>query len=97
MAKGYWIARMDVNDVERYQDYVTGAATAFAKYKPKFLVRGGDVSELEGKSRTRNVVIEFESVEQAHACYNEPEYQAAKAIRNSVADGELIIVEGHDG
>ena len=51
MAKGYWIARMDVNDVERYQDYVTGAATAFAKYKPKFLVRGGEVSELEGKSR----------------------------------------------
>ncbi|MEP1443978.1 MAG: DUF1330 domain-containing protein [Hyphomicrobiales bacterium] len=97
MAKGYWIARMDVNDVERYKDYVSGAASAFVKYNAKFLVRGGEVHELEGTSRKRNVVIEFESVEQALACYNEPAYQAAKDIRNTVADGELIIVEGFDG
>lgn len=97
MAKGYWIARMDVNDAERYKDYISGAAPAFKKYNAKFLVRGGDVNELEGVARKRNVVIEFASVAEALACYNEPEYQAAKAIRNMVADGELIIIEGFDG
>ncbi|MEO1067283.1 MAG: DUF1330 domain-containing protein [Pseudomonadota bacterium] len=97
MPKGYWIARVDVNDVERYKDYVSGAASAFQKHGAKFLVRGGPVTELEGKSRQRNVVIEFPSVEAALACYNEPDYQAAKDIRQSVAESELCIVEGFDG
>lgn len=97
MAKGYWIARMDVRDVERYKDYVSGAASAFQRYDVKFLVRGGEAHALEGNCRTRNVVIEFPSVEEALACYNDPDYQAAKEIRNAVADGELTIVEGFDG
>lgn len=97
MPKGYWIARMDVRDVERYKDYVSGAVPAFQKYNAKFLVRGGSVHALEGISRARNVVIEFASVADALACYNDPAYQAAKDIRQSVADGELLIVEGFDG
>lgn len=97
MAKGYWIARMDVHDVERYKDYVTGAAHAFQRYDIKFLVRGGAAHALEGDCRARNVVIEFPSVEDALACYNDPDYQMAKEIRNAVADGELTIVEGFDG
>lgn len=97
MAKGYWIARVDVDDVERYKDYVSGAASAFQKHNAKFLVRGGAAHPLEGQGRERNVVIEFPSVEAALACYNEPEYQAAKEIRQSVSRSELIIVEGFDG
>lgn len=96
MAKGYWIARMDVRDVERYKGYVSGAASAFEKHGAKFLVRGGEAHDLEGPGRARNVVIEFPSIEAALACYNEPAYQTAKDIRQSVADGELIIVEGFD-
>lgn len=96
MAKGYWIARMDVRDVERYKDYVSGAASAFKRYDARFLVRGGTPHFLEGKGRQRNVVIEFSSVEEALACYNDPDYQSAKEIRNAVADGELLIVEGFD-
>lgn len=29
-------------------------------------------------------------------CYNSPEYQAARAIRITVADAEMTIVEGSD-
>ena len=29
MAKGYWIARVDVRDPERYRDYVAAAKPAF--------------------------------------------------------------------
>jgi uncharacterized protein (DUF1330 family) len=49
---------------------------------------------MEGKARSRNVVIEFPSIQAAKDCYNSPEYQAAKAIRVTVADGELVLVEG---
>ena len=48
--------------------------------------------------RTRvSVVIEFPSYEAALACYDDPDYQAAKAIREGVAEGRLVIVEGYDG
>jgi uncharacterized protein (DUF1330 family) len=49
---------------------------------------------MEGKARARNVVIEFPSIQAARDCYNSPEYQAAKAIRVTVADSELVLVEG---
>ena len=52
---------------------------------------------MEGAGRARNVVIEFPSMQAALDCYNSPEYQAAKAIRVTVADGEITIVEGNDG
>lgn len=94
MAKGYWIARVDVNDAERYKDYVATAKPAFERYGARFLARGGEVHSLEGQTRARNVVIEFESVQAALDCYNSAEYQAAKAIRQSVAEAEMIIVEG---
>ena len=95
MAKGYWIAHVDMRDPERYKDYVATAKPAFERYGAKFLARGGTTVALEGKGRARNVVIEFPSLQAAMDCYNSPEYQAAKAIRVTVADGEVILVEGN--
>ncbi len=92
--KGYWIARVSVEDDERYKDYVAAAAKAFERYGARFLVRGGKYAALEGTARARNVVIEFESFEQALACYNSAEYQAAAAIRQEAAQADLIVVEG---
>ena len=48
MAKGYWVARVDVSDPEGYKAYVAANAVAFAKYGAKFLVRGGRSESLEG-------------------------------------------------
>jgi len=97
MAKGYWIGRITVHDPERYKDYVTTATPAYEEYGAKFLVRGGKLEPVEGESRPRNVVIEFDSYEKALACYNSPTYAAARKIRQEVADGELIVIEGFDG
>lgn len=94
MTKGYWIARMDVHDPERYKDYVAAAKPAFEKYGAHFLARGGASEELEGASRHRNVVIEFPSMQAAIDCYNSPEYQVAAKIRQEVADGEMVVVQG---
>ena len=94
MPKGYWIARVDVRDTERYKDYVSAAKPAFEKYGANFLARGGAYEKLEGQVRARNVVIEFPSLQAAHDCYHSPEYQIAAAIRQEVADAEMVIVEG---
>ncbi|MGD9833811.1 MAG: DUF1330 domain-containing protein [Piscinibacter sp.] len=97
MPKGYWVARVDVADAERYKDYVAANAVAFAKYGARFLVRGGRFENPEGGSRSRNVVIEFPSYQTALDCWNSPEYQRALAIRAPISTGDVIIVEGYDG
>ena len=95
MAKGYWVARIDVHDLDGYKrDYVAHNGAVFKKYGAKFLVRGGTHEAHEGPARSRNVVIEFESLQSARECYHSPEYQAAKAIRQKYADGEIVLVEG---
>ena len=94
MAKGYWIARVDVKNPDAYKKYVEGTAAAFAKYGARFLARGGRSQQLEGPMRARNVVIEFDSLEQAVACYNSPEYRAAHQHRIGAAEAEIMVVEG---
>jgi uncharacterized protein (DUF1330 family) len=49
---------------------------------------------VEGKGRSRHVVVEFDSYETAVACYNSPEYQAAAKIRRANSIGDILIVEG---
>ena len=41
MAKGYWIARVDVNNMDGYKEYVAQNGAVFKKYGAKFLTRGG--------------------------------------------------------
>jgi uncharacterized protein (DUF1330 family) len=97
MAKGYWIARVDVTDADGYQQYVAANAAAFSKYGARFIVRGGRFEAPEGVARSRNVVLEFKDYETAVACYHSPEYAAAKALRLGRAEADLMIIEGYDG
>ena len=97
MAKGYWIARVDVTNPEGYQGYVKANAAAFARYGGAFLIRGGRFEAPEGTPRARNVVIEFPDYATALACYRSPDYQAAKAFRDGAGIADLLIVEGYDG
>ncbi len=97
MAKGYWIGRVDVADVDQYMKYVAANAAPFAEYGARFLVRAGQFTTPEGSSRSRNVVIEFPSYADALACYESPEYQAAKTLRDPVSSADLVIIEGYDG
>ena len=97
MPKGYWVAHIDVDDPNAYEDYKTANAVPFAEYGARFLVRGGSQEVREGSIRTRTVVIEFPSYGKAKACYNSESYQAAKSVRDPVSTGDLVIVEGYDG
>jgi uncharacterized protein (DUF1330 family) len=97
MPKAYWIARVDVNDMEQYKLYVQANAAVFSKYGANFLVRSGRFESPEGTSRSRNVVIEFPSYDIALACYHSPEYQAAIELRRHAASADLIVIEGYDG
>jgi len=94
MPKAYWIARVDVRDAEGYKGYVEAARPAFERHGARFLARGGTFDKVEGPGRGRNVIIEFASLKDAQDCYNCPEYQHARSIRQLYADGEIVLVEG---
>ena len=96
MPKGYWIGHVTVDDPDTYELYKAANAAPFAEYGARFLVRAGDQEVREGTARPRTVVIEFPSYEAAKACYDSDAYQAAKAIRDPISTGDLIIVEGYD-
>lgn len=94
MPKAYWIVRVSVRDAQRYPEYLAAAKPAFEKFGANFVVRGGAYEVMEGGARERNVVVEFADRETARACYDSPEYSAAKLIRQKYADADFIIIDG---
>jgi uncharacterized protein (DUF1330 family) len=97
MAKGYWIARVDVHNPDGYKEYVEGNGAVFKKYGATFLVRGGKHESKEGTARSRNIVLEFKDYDTALACYNSPEYARLVAIRSPHAEADILVIEGYDG
>lgn len=88
-----WIAHVEVTDAESYARYAQGATGAIAAHGGVFLHRSGRYVQLEGNERARNVVVRFPSVDDALACYNSAEYQAALAHAKGASMRDLVVVE----
>jgi uncharacterized protein (DUF1330 family) len=97
MPKGYWVANVDVSNPDEYKKYVAANAAPLRKYGAKFLTRGGKAEQVEGRLRSRVVVIEFPDYVSALACYRSPEYEAAKKLRADASEADIAVVEGYDG
>jgi uncharacterized protein (DUF1330 family) len=95
--KGYWIGQIDVRDPQAYKAYMATDQAAFGQFGARYLVRGGCQEITEGKARARIVVLEFPSFAAALACYRSGEYQAAKKLRDGLAEADIVVVEGYDG
>lgn len=91
---GYWVVKVRVTDPDAYGEYAKRVPPVLEKYGGRALVRGGTASTVEGEDYPRNVVVEFESYEQALACYNSPEYQEVKAYQDGAAERLFAIVDG---
>ena len=96
MAKGYWIVHVTVTDADNYPQYVAADTPVLESFGARFLVRGGRSEAPEGPARERHVVVEFDSYDQALACYNSPGYQAAAKLRQAYSQSEIVIVEGQE-
>ena len=97
MPKGYWVAALDVKDEADYAEYRKRNAKVFAQYGGKFIVRGGTPGASVGKKRSHIVVIEFPTYEQAMACFNSLEYQAAKAYLTRGTTVTLVVLPEYEG
>ncbi len=88
MAKGYWIARIDIHNMDGYKEYIAQNGAVFAKYGAKFLVRAGPHQVKEGSSRSRNVVLEFKDYDTSPATIhrNTPGWlRSAARIRRAIS------------
>ena len=92
----YWMARAKIHDPVAYKKYTDLVPAILAKYGGKVLARGGEHQIMEGPEHfERYVVIEFPSMEQAIACNQSDEYQAAaEHRRHGAGDVEQVIVDG---
>jgi uncharacterized protein (DUF1330 family) len=91
----YVVVDITVRDKAEYERYKGPAAAAVAAYGGRYLVRGGNVQVLEGSwLPPRFVILEFPTAEAARAWWAASEYAPAKALRQRIADTNMILVEG---
>ena len=92
------VVNVTVRDREAYERYKRLATESVALYGGRYVVRGGATEILEGGWRpSRFVILEFPTVDQGRAWWASPEYAPAKALRQSCADTDMVVVEGVSG
>jgi uncharacterized protein (DUF1330 family) len=97
MAKGYWLARLDIADRDTFAEYRRRNADPLAQFGGRFLVKGGRAETMLGPPRGENVVVEFDSYDKAVACFRSADYQAAaQYLKRACSTIEFAIVEGAD-
>ncbi|MGA8113465.1 MAG: DUF1330 domain-containing protein [Actinocatenispora sp.] len=95
----YVISEVRPLDAELVERYRTLAAASVAQYGGRYLVRGGDLTAVEGEwpDGFSVIVLEFPSMEAARRWYDSPEYGEALRVRRAGAlERRLVFVEGHD-
>lgn len=92
----YVIGRVQMRDPSWVAAYGPKTGELVTKHGGKFVVRGGKMDKLEGKESLPSVmvVLEFPTMEQAKAWYNDPEYAPLIKLRQTGSDAELTLVDG---
>jgi len=93
----YMIARVNVTDWDKYNEYIKVTPGIIAKFGGRFIARGGETVTLEGpEEKWRMVVVEFPDLEKAKEFYYSPEYTDAKKIREGAALAQFVAIDGLD-
>ena len=91
----YVIARVEVTDWDKYNEYLKAGPGTIAQYGGRFIARNGEKATLEGPEENRRMIIlEFPSLAKAKAWYNSKEYQDAKELRAGASIGSLVAING---
>jgi uncharacterized protein (DUF1330 family) len=97
VAKGYWVAQVDVTDMDAYKLYIAANSGPIGAFGGKYIIRNGQHVNVEGSMRQRIVVIEFPSYQAALDCYASDAYQAIRPLRTSIAQCDITVIEGLGG
>ncbi len=91
----FLISDVSIRDAAAFQIYRARAAASIAQHTGKYLVRGGEITSLEGQWAPRTIIIvEFPNMEKARAWYRSPEYASALEARDKALSRSLVLVDG---
>jgi len=92
MAKGYWVTFYhSVKNPAVLPDYAKLATPVVKSHGGRFLSRGTAVKAYEAGKMERSVIVEFDSVQDAIAAYESPEYKKAiEALGEAVRDVRIL-------
>ena len=97
MPKAFWIATYrSIHDPEALAAYAKLAGPALQEAGARVLARGNPAQVYDGGLNQRTVLIEFDSVAQAIAAHDSPDYQEALRVLGKAVDRDLRIIEGAD-
>jgi uncharacterized protein (DUF1330 family) len=72
--------------------------SVIARHGGRYLVRGGTLERLENADGfNRVVVLEFPSLEAAHAFYHSADYAPLLKLRGDSTESQAVLVEGYGG
>jgi uncharacterized protein (DUF1330 family) len=102
----YFIAEIEVHDMERYEDYRVQVAPLIARHGGRYLVRSGATNFGKEPSAgiispegnwlpDRIIVLEFPSRAQLEIFVADPEYKSVAAIRQAAATTRSIVANGY--
>jgi uncharacterized protein (DUF1330 family) len=93
--KAYVIAAETISDAAMFDLYRKEVPATLVPFGGRFVVRGGDLSVLEGEwPQPRLVIIEFPSRTAAADWYQSVAYRKIISLRLASSVGNLIIVDG---
>lgn len=91
----YVLAQLSISDPVTFQRYREKVAPLIERFGGRYIVRGGEVSPLEGQlADSRLVIIEFADRDAAMRWYHSEEYQEILPLRLNAASGSAVIVDG---
>ena len=93
--KAYVIAAETIRDQAMFDAYRKEVLGTIVPFGGQFVVRGGNLTVIEGEwPHPRLVIIEFPSRAAAEGWYRSADYQKVIALRLRSSSGNLIIVDG---
>lgn len=94
MPKGYLLAQIEITDPERYARYASASSAVIAQYEGRWFVRPESALIVEGDPKPRTAIFEFDTFEQAKACWESDEYALTKHFRANAAECDFILLKG---
>lgn len=91
----YVIVNINIRDLPAYEAYKAGVPSLVRKHGGEYLARGGATEVLEGDwIPSRVALLKFPDLTGAKAFLSDPEYQPLKTLRHSIADTQMVAVQG---
>jgi len=92
----YMVLEIVVHDPVTYAKYVERVPAVIEKFGGRYLVRGGQVTPMEGDwNPERIVILEFPSLDSLQEWHQSAEYQELALLRAEATESRAFVVEGH--